>query len=406
MAGVGEHRQQVRRGEEAGAEVGAGLSDQLDEARRGRVAQLVGDQPERQRAHVVGLRVRRQAPFGVDVFGSPRIARRASRGLRSALPSSVVPEQPADPRHQRGGVVEERGRHVALIGLPARRRPARATRPSGSPCPTGTPRAVPGSGRAVTRCRRNGSTRCVRGVLHPSHHRRPELGEHAVVAVDPRHRPRDHDDGVAPSGRALEAVVHTAGRRPRQVRIRARSSRTLAVGALLGREVAEPLRARSRRRRRGTPRSGGTPASRRSTPPARAGDSRSGSSHALPRKLQSAISWKRLMRSSLHRNQPVRRRSVCTTTPVTSSGVSRCGCPSTLHVLEAVRRVSRFEHVAVATGRDHVVDLADRQRAAVGVVATGEMVLRDVPAGVERLAVHERQLGARPARGRSVAPSR
>ena len=34
------------------------------------------------------------------------------------------------------------------------------------------------------------------------------------------------------------------------------------------------------------------------------------------------------MRSSLHRNHPVRRRSVCTTTPVTSSGVSRCGCPS------------------------------------------------------------------------------
>ena len=94
-----------------------GLSDQLDEAGRGAIARVVADQPERQRAHVVGLRVRRQAPFGVDVFGSPCI-RGARREVFEALCVAVVPEQPTDPRHQRGGVVEERGRHVTLIGLP------------------------------------------------------------------------------------------------------------------------------------------------------------------------------------------------------------------------------------------------------------------------------------------------
>src|SRR4051794_41287381 len=52
-------------------------------------------------------------------------------------------------------------------------------------------------------------------------------------------------------------------------------------------------------------------------------------SQALSRKLQTAAWWKRSIRSSLQENQPVRRRSVCTTTPRTSSTVSSPGWPST-----------------------------------------------------------------------------
>ena len=80
--------------------------------------------------------------------------------------------------------------------------------------------------------------------------------------------------------------------------------------------------------------------------------------------------------------------------PVTSSGVSRCGCPSILHVLEAVRGVSRFERVAVTAGRDHAVDLAD------GSVppwsfAPARWSWVTSPLGVECFAVHERELGVR-----------
>ena len=53
-----------------------------------------------------------------------------------------------------------------------------------------------------------------------------------------------------------------------------------------------------------------------------------GISQALSRKDQSVMSWSVFSRSSLQRNQPVRRRSVCTTTPVTSSGVNGPGWPS------------------------------------------------------------------------------
>ena len=69
-------------------------------------------------------------------------------------------------------------------------------------------------------------------------------------------------------------------------------------------------------------------------------------------------------------------------------------------VLEAVRRVSRFEPIALATRRHHVIDLADRQRAAVGVVATGEMVLRDVARRRRALRRARASAPCRPVRGR------
>ena len=110
-------------------------------------------------AHVVGLCVRRDLP-------SPSMysARHASSAL-TASPSKrrlvVVPEQAADAREQRRAVVQERGGDVALgrsPRTPHRRRRARATRPSGSRCPRGTPRAAP-----VRTGRRPGRVALVRG---------------------------------------------------------------------------------------------------------------------------------------------------------------------------------------------------------------------------------------------------
>ena len=51
-------------------------------------------------------------------------------------------------------------------------------------------------------------------------------------------------------------------------------------------------------------------------------------SQALPLKLQTAAAWNRFTRSSLHANHPVRRMSMCTTTPVTASGERSAGWPS------------------------------------------------------------------------------
>ena len=115
------------------------------------------------------------------------------------------------------------------------------------------------------------------------------------------------------------------------------------TGRRRGRAATSP---RSRRRRRGTPRSARRAASRRSSPRARGCGQSVGMSQALPRKLHTAASCSRLIRSSLHANQPVRRRSVCTTTPVTSSAVERAGVALDPHVLEAVRGAPRLEDVA------------------------------------------------------------
>ena len=69
---------------------------------------------------------------------------------------------------------------------------------------------------------------------------------------------------------------------------------TRAVGPLVGREVAQPLRARTRPRRRGTPRSGAK-ICQSPVQPARSRCGQSvGMSHALPRKLHTAASCSRL----------------------------------------------------------------------------------------------------------------
>ena len=212
---------------------------------------------------------------------SVRHASRARRReLVEALGLAVVPEQPTDrgqrARRSGGGTQSRRDPGRPSRRLAATRR-ARATRPSGSRVSHRYASWGAGSGRAVTRARvryvaalRARRTRPI--APSPARARRARRRRRRSRVQRPRH----HDDGVAPSGRALEC-------RPAYCRASAaagerigREVRAPAVGALLGGEVAQPLQREARRRRRGTRRSGGRPASRRSTPPARVGGSRSG----------------------------------------------------------------------------------------------------------------------------------
>jgi hypothetical protein len=82
MAVVGEDRQQVRRGQEAGTEVVAGGPDQGHQVVGGLLSQLVGDEAETQCAHQVGLVVRYDATRLVEVLGAPGVS--TTRALSAA----------------------------------------------------------------------------------------------------------------------------------------------------------------------------------------------------------------------------------------------------------------------------------------------------------------------------------
>ena len=214
--------------------------------------------------------------------------------------------------------------------------------------PRGTARAAPardgappGRGAAASRAIRSARSSQRTIVGHSS-------SSTCDVAVGAVELPRHDDGGVAPAGRAVEEgdralpALAPAWRGSCSRRCRRATGRR--------RRRAATWR-RSRRRRRGTRRSARTAASRRSTAArSRCGQS-VGTSQALSRRLHTAASWKRSSRSSLQENQPVRRRSVCTTTPRTSSGVRSSGMALDPHVLEAVRRPPRLEDLARARRR-------------------------------------------------------
>src|SRR5690606_32649486 len=63
---VGQHRQQRRRAEEAGRQVPVARFDRLHQVVGGGGAQVGGQQVERQREHVAGLRAVADAAVGVD----------------------------------------------------------------------------------------------------------------------------------------------------------------------------------------------------------------------------------------------------------------------------------------------------------------------------------------------------
>ena len=210
VTGVGEHRQQVRRGQEAGAEVGVGLADQLDQPVGDRRPQLVGHQVERQRAHVVGLRVRGEPARrrrGTPPATRPARARASSayRAASSARPSTAAIRAIRPALWAKYAVatspLSAATKAPKSADLLAR---APATRPSGSRCPRGTARAAPA--RATARPGRGAAGRGPSARPGPA--RRTIVGHSSSrtcdVAVGAVQLPRHDDRGVAPAGRAVQ----------------------------------------------------------------------------------------------------------------------------------------------------------------------------------------------------------
>ncbi len=358
--------QQVRRGEEAGAEVGVGLADQLDQPVGDRRPQLGRHQVERQRPHVVGLGVRRQPAVGVEVLrlpGGPHLLAPA-RAYRAA--SSSRPSTRGDAGHQ----ARRCRRRTPSPRRPCRRRRTRPSGPGPSPGSSHSPQWKPvshryrscGAGSRPARGPRAGAA--ARGAIRSARSSQRTIVGHsssstcdvAVGAVDlPRH---DHR-GVAPAGRAVQE-----GDRPLPALVaRASGSCWRPCRRATGRPRRRAATwSRSRRRRRGTPRSARTAASRRSSRAARGAGSRwgcrrrcRGSSRRRPR--GSGRAARRSRRTSrcgagrcARRRRGRRRRS------------GRPGWPSirTYRNPCVVRRGSKTS--PGHAGGDHRVDLAGRQR--------------------------------------------
>ena len=215
---------QVRRGEEAGAEVRAGLADQPHQPLRRLRPQFVGHQPEGQGAHVVGLGVRREGAVRPDELGPPRlqhvggqlleaprlgvVAEHGGRCGRPARPSGAgtpCPPTPG-PLHVVVGFGTRLEPFAPVVGpVPDEllvRRPARGGPPGGS----GDGACAPPSRRSRPRTPWRARTR-------------PAL----VVAVGAPHLPRDHHDGVAPPRRPLHLQPSHRCSRPLPQRVRRRS---------------------------------------------------------------------------------------------------------------------------------------------------------------------------------------
>ncbi len=253
--------------------MGACVSDELDEARRDVIAGFVVDQSECQAAHVVGLRVRRQRPLGVDVFGSPCVGG-ARREVFEALRVVGVSEMPADARHECRGAVEERGRHVTLIGFPLAVAGLEPLAPVEARVPeVGLVRCGVGSGRRAlrrtVRARRRGRRS---PPIAPSPARALRARRHPDRSATSSREPRRWRRPSRPIPGGSRACHPNAGGGGDPARSSARGRRPVARPRGHG-----ASRARSRRRRTGTRRSVGTPANRPSSPSARGGDSRSGS---------------------------------------------------------------------------------------------------------------------------------
>ena len=228
------------------------------------------------------------------------------------------------------------------------------------------------------------------GPVEPADHRRPVLGEQPRVAVLLVQLPRHQHDRVAPARGAVH-LLQEPGALGRPASAPCRRACRPPTARRRGRAATS---ARSRRRRRGTPRWGRTAASRRSSPPARGSGSRSGcrrrcrgSSTPRPRAAGSS-------RSSLQANQPRGRRSVCTTTPVTSSAVERSGWPS-IRTYWKPCVVSRGSKTSPSTPAETTSSTWPALSGSGRNGMSGPQVLDGhVAVGAERLAVGEGERGA------------
>ena len=217
-----------------------------DEPGRRRGAQLVGDEAEGERPGVGGLGVGGRAcrrPRGT------RCARRrppGRRARRSFAASSSLPRTAAISASCVGRAVEVGGGDGPVVGdhgaprwCPRGSPRPRATRRSASRCPRGSARAAPARrsarrGTRGARWRRAWRRSRPRPWPSPTDRRGPAVAGGAVE------HPGDVDGGVAPAGGALDE---------RPVRRRSvvagmglgHEVGDLAVGPLLGGEVAQPL---------------------------------------------------------------------------------------------------------------------------------------------------------------------
>ena len=301
--------------------------DQLGEPRGHRRAGARRDQPEGQRPDVRRLGLHGEGAVRADELPPPGVER-ARRDV--AVPAPLLlgqPEHLGDPDHGRRRAVQVGRRHLGLVGpherteVGRRPRPAPATRPSGSRCPTGTararrapaaPRPGPGAGRPRPRPPRSRPRRSWRPRSRAAARCRRRPGRDPRART-PRRRPSRPSRCSAPSGPskpsagghgemlATQPSARWSSATSRShLRVKASTSyRYAAVGAKTCQSPVQPARSRC-------------------------GQS-VGMSHMFARRDHTTASCSRLTRSSLQENQPSRRRSECTTTPVTSSGPSGPG---------------------------------------------------------------------------------
>ena len=104
-------------------------------------------------------------------------------------------------------------------------------------------------------------------------------------------------------------------------------------------------------------------------------------------------SCSRLIRSSLQLNQPSRRRSECTTTPVTSPVPSGPGWPST-RTYRKPCVVNRGSNTVPARAWYNLIDLAQRQRLRDDRQVDVEVRRGQVPVAVQPFAVRQRDPAA------------
>ena len=306
--------------------------------------------------------------------------------------SGILPDQRGDPGRQPGGVREEGGRDVALVGGDegVHRAGALAGLQPLTPVEAGVPEVplvrsrLAGAG-GVPLFPRHGL-----GPVEPGDHRRPVLGQHVDVAVGPVQLPRHEHAGVAPPGRAVEE-----GDRPLAALVpRGRADvGHRAVGPLVGGHVAQPL--------------GGEPGD--------VVEECRGGHEQLPVAGPAVPLAVRAVGGDVARVVPEapHRRVVQRLQPRVAAGEpagaaqvgvhhdpadvvggQRSGVALDPGVAEAVGGPAGLEHLTGPPGGDHPVDLAGgqpvRQEGQVGL----QVGHRDVAVGVQPLPVGQRQLGA------------
>ena len=206
VAGVGEHRQQVRRGEEAGIEVGARGADELDEPVGSVVAQVRrGSDRTRVRA-----RSRPDACCVLHRRRSTNSVCQASRTFRASTSYRSASSGRSSTRAMAASVAAECAKYAVAM-MPKSWRPKLAKWSMSSsigfapftPVEAGVPQELFVGSRLRVAFDAQGMTAgvCRAGLeVDPGHHRRPLLLEEPPVAVRAPHRPRDEHGGITPSG--------------------------------------------------------------------------------------------------------------------------------------------------------------------------------------------------------------